>query len=242
MKQSSHRLAPALVTAVGAIAGFVLRRWQLQTAFNAAGQAMPGHSSSLFLAVACAAATVLLALLSIRLEPRGGYEETFSSGTPELVFSAAAALAMLLCNALSLFNRPSGLWFAMGFFGLLAGFCIALSAAQRYRGTVPPLALHILPCAYLTLRLIFTFKSWSVDPVVQDYCYDLFASIAAMLATYHLGGFCLDRGQRRLCAFWCLTGTVFAAVALAGAALEARLLFAATGLWCAVNGWQLLED
>jgi len=242
MEQSSHRLAPALIAAAGAIAGFVLRRWQLRAAFDAAGQAVPGHGSSLLLALVCAAAVLLLALLSTRLEPRGGYEESFSSGAPELALSALAALAMLLSCALSLLGRPAGLWLVMGFLGLLAGFCIALSAAQRYRGTVPPLALHILPCVYLAARLIFMFKSWSVDPVVQDYCYELFASISAMLATYHLGGFCLGRGQRRMCAFWCLTGTVFSAVALAGAGLEARLLFAACGLWCAVNGWQLLED
>ncbi len=242
MNETSHRLAPALTAAAGAAAGFALRRWQLRTAFDALGQAEPGHLSSLLLALLCAAATVALAVLSARLTPREGYEETFSSGAPELAVSVAAALSLLASNALLLRAGPTRLWFAIDALGLLAGLCIALSAAQRYRGTVPPLPVHLLPCLYFTLRPVFTFRSWSMDPIVQDYCYKLFASIAVMLATYHLGGFCLGKGRRRLSAFWCLTGTVFSAVALADAGLEMRLLFASSGLWCAVNAWQLLED
>ena len=36
------------------------------------------------------------------------------------------------------------------------------------------------------VKLILDFKRWSVDPAVLDYCFALFAAIAAMCAVFHL--------------------------------------------------------
>lgn len=233
---------PALAVLTGALLGFVLRCWQLSQGVDITGRLRAGHPSGIFLAAFCAVAVVLLVLLSRQLEARSVYTEAFSSDVPALAVSAAAAVLLVFSAALSLMASPRGLQLLIGALGLAAGLCIAVTAAQRFRGAAPSLAVHMLPCVYLTVRLIFTFRRWSVDPVVQDYCYDLFASIAAMCATYHLGGFCLDRGQRRLSAFWCLAGVVFSAVALTGPGASQRLFYGAMLLWCAANGWQLLEN
>ncbi len=242
MQKSKHQLVPALAAFMGAAAGFALRRWQLSAAFDQNGRAAAGHISSLLLALICAAVTVTLALFARRLAERSGYEETFSSGAPECAVSLAAAALFLVESALSLLENHAGIARLTGALGIVSGFCIAIVSIQRYQGKVPGLAVHAVPCLYIAFRLVFAFKAWSVDPVVQDYCYRLFASIAAMLSTYHLCGFTMERGQRRLSAFWCLAGVVFSAVAFADAGLVSRLQFAAAGLWCAANGWQLLEN
>lgn len=242
MQKSKHQLVPALIAFVGAAAGFALRRWQLAAAFDQNGRAAPGHLSSLLLALVCAAVTLALVFFAHRLAERSGYEETFSSGAPEFAVSLAAAALFLVEGGLSLLEKDAGIVRLTGALGVISGFCIAIISIQRYQGRVPSLAVHAVPCLYIAFRLVFSFKAWSVDPVVQDYCYRLFASIAAMLATYHLCGFTMERGQRRLSAFWCLAGVVFSSVAFADAGLVPRLQFAAAGLWCASNGWQLLED
>ncbi len=242
MDKSTHRLVPASIAVVGALAGFILRRWQLQSAFDQSGRAVAGHPAGITLGLVCALSVLALAVLCLRLPKRSGYEESFSSGKLELAVSALAALLLIFGSALSLMSE-SGLWMRIVYtLGILGGLCIAVTAAQRFRGVVPSLALHVLPCIFLAVRLVFTFKRWSVDPVVQDYCYDLFAAISAMLAVYHLGGFCLNRGQRRLNCFWCLCGLLFAAISLAGGDWATRLLGGGAGFWCAINGWQLLEE
>lgn len=242
MGKSTHRIIPALAALAGAAVGIVLRLWQLTRGSDIVGRIRIDHPSGIVLAVFAALAAAAIALLSRRLEPRSGYEESFSSGVPELAVSAAAALLLVFSSALSLMTQSGGIQKIIGTLGILAGLCIGVTAAQRFRGVVPPLSMHALPCVYLAFRLIFAFKRWSVDPVVQDYCYELFASIAAMCAAYHLGEFCLGRGRRRLTVFWCLAGVVFSAIALTTKDSASKLLYGAMLLWCAINAWQLLED
>lgn len=242
MKKNIRQIVPALAVLAAALLGFALRCWQLGPGLDITGRLKAGHPSGTVLGVFCAVVAVVLVFLSRRLETKGAYTEAFSSGAAVMAVSAAAAILLVFSAALSLITGHTGLQLLIGALGLLSGLCIAVTAAQRFRGVVPPLAMHIIPCVYLAARLIFIFKRWSVDPVVQDYCYSLFASIAAMCAVYHLGGFCLNQGQRRRSVFWCLAGVVFSAVALPGPGTAQRLFYGAMLLWCAANAWQLLED
>lgn len=242
MKTTIRRTLSALAVLAAALLGFALRCWQLGTGVDITGRLMAGHPSGTVLGVFCAVVAAALAVLCRQLKVKAIYTETFSSGAPEMVVSAAAAALLAFSAALTLMVERTGVQLVIGALGLLSALCIAVVAAQRFRGVVPHLAMHIIPCVYLAARLIVIFKRWSVDPVIQDYCYNLFASISAMCAVYHLGGFCLEQGQRRLSAFWCLAGVVFSAVALPGQGTAQRLFYGATLLWCAANAWQLLED
>lgn len=242
MKRTIRQTLSALAVLAAALLGFALRCWQLGPGRDIVGRLKAGHPSGTVLAVFCALAVVALAVLSRQLKAKEIYTDAFSSGAPEMAVSAAAAVLLVFSAALSLMTERSWVQIFIGALGLLSGLCIAVTAAQRFRGVVPPLAMHIIPCVYLAARLIVIFKRWSVDPVVQDYCYNLFASISTMCAVYHLGGFCLNQGQRRLSAFWCLAGVVFSAVALPGPGNAQRLFYGAMLLWCGANAWQLLED
>lgn len=242
MRAKTNRLSILIFTAAGAAVGFALRRWQLASAFDEAGLVLPGSPSVWLLGVFCALMAAGLALVCSGLRPRGDYESSFSSGTPELVVSAAAAAAILLGCAMELMNKPGSVQTIVGFLGIAAALCVAVTAVQRCRGIVPSIALHVTPCIYLVVKLIVDFKRWSVDPAVLDYCYELFAAIAVMCAVYHLGGFCYGKGKRRTSAFWCLAGALFSAVSLADGGVSHTLLAGGLGIWAAINAWQLLED
>ncbi len=241
MRAKTNRIPVFLITAAGAAAGFLLRRWQLGSAYDEAGLMVSGQASTWVLGIACALLTVFLIGICRRLEPRCTYLESFSSGKPEMAVSLTAAALLLAGNALALSAAPRGAGLAVSFFGILSALCMAATAVQRFRGVVPSAVLHIAPCLYLVIKLIVDFKRWSVDPAVLDYCYELFAAIAAMCAVYHLGGFCFDKGRRRISAFWCMACLVFSAVSLADGGLSHGLLIGGLGLWAAVNGWQLFE-
>ena len=242
MERQTNRRAVLVLLLLAAAAGLALRLWQLGDAFDAAGLPLAGRPSTWALGVLSAAAAVAVAFLARGLQPRAVYTETFSSGRPELAVSLLAAALILAGSAADLAAGAAGAALLVGFLGVVSALCVGVTAVQRSRGIVPPLAVHLLPCVYLVVRLIVDFKSWSVDPAVLDYCYDLFAAIAAMCAAFHLGSFCFDRGQRRMTAFWCLLCPYFSAVVLAGGGLSRCLLAAGLGLWTAINGWQLLED
>lgn len=242
MSAKTNRISIFLPFLIGAAAAAVVRRWQLSSAFDSDGLMISGSPSTWVLGILCALLTVLALILSHRLAKHSGYEESFSSETPEMVVSLIAAALLLAGCGLSLVTSPSGINVLVQFLGIASALCIAVTARQRYQGVVPKAALHLLPCLYLVVRLIVDFKQWSVDPAVLDYCYTLFASISAMCAVFHLGGFCFAQGRRRTSVFWCLLCIVFSAVSLADGGLSHCLLTGGIGLWAGVNGWQLLED
>ena len=242
MRAKTNRLAVGVLALVGAVGGLILRRWQLNTAFDSDGLVVSGAVSTWVLGIFCALVTLLLALICCRLSRRSEYTASFSSGQPELVISLIAAALWLAGSGAALMAQPSGANLVVSFLGILSAFCVGATAVLRFRGTVPPVAIHAAPCIYAVVKLIVDFKQWSVDPAVLDYCYELFAAISLMCALYHLGGFCFDRGQRRLSVFWCLMCVVFSAVALASGSMTSRLLLGGTCCWAAVNSWQLLEE
>ena len=242
MTAKTNRIFVFLPFLVGAAAGAAVRLWQLRSAFDGDGLVISGSPSTWVLGILCAALTVLALILARRLTPRSGYEESFSSETPEMILSLVAAALLLAGCCLELLSSPGGLNLLVQFLGIASALCIGVVARQRYMGVVPKTVFHLLPCLYLVVRLIVDFKQWSVDPAVLDYCYTLFASISAMCAVFHLGGFCFSQGRRRTTVFWCLLCVVFSAVSMADGGLSRCLLTGGLGLWAGVNGWELLEE
>lgn len=242
MRAKTNRTFLFLPFLIGAAAGAGIRRWQLSSAFDSEGQVISGSPSTWILGILCALLAVLALIVARRLPKRAEYEESFSSETPEMVISLAAAALLLAGCALDLMAAPQGINLLVQFLGIASALCIGVTARQRYLGIVPKAALHMLPCLYLVVRLIVDFKQWSVDPAVLDYCYTLFASITAMCAVFHLGGFCFSQGRRRTSVFWCLLCVVFSAISLADGGWSHMLLTGGLGLWAGINGWQLLEE
>ena len=238
MQANNKRIPIIIGTAAASAVCFLLRSWQLNF-----GRPIPhGLAASWILCIFCALLVLALVLYARRLPKQEEYVEAFSSGLPELLISAGSSVLILFSGILQLREPLDGFEKIIPFFCIVSALCMTAIAVLRYRGTVPSVALHVIPCLYLVVRLILNFKRWSVDPAVLDYCFELFASITAMCAIYQLGLFCYNKGHRRSASFWCLSGVIFSAVSLAGGNAEAVLLYAGICLWCGINAWQLLED
>lgn len=235
-------------TIVLAAAGAALRHFQLTRAYDELGLPLRGSGWTVAL---CALALVAVAgalLLCGGMADRPEFARCFAPRRGCFAASVVAALALLAGSGMKLFAAMPGpgeafsvLTVLPGFFGILGALGILLSAVGRMKGAKPMCALYLLPFFFLALRLIADFKGvWSSDPSILDYCFDLFAMLAALTATYHLAGFCFDRGRRARTTFWCLTGAFFCAIALADGAIADRLHYGALALWLLVNAWQLL--
>lgn len=219
------------------ILGFLLRVLQLRYAFDSQGLMVGGHGIVAVLVVLSAAVALGLGLTCRALEPRPAYFDAFSDGILELAVTMAGAAALLLGSAARMGQGQS----LIGAAGILAALCMMVIGVGRFRDRPAPAAIHLLLCAYLVAKLIVDFKHWSIDPAILDYCFSLLAMICAMCATYHLCGFCFDKGRRGKAAFWCLMGVFFTGVTLADGGAADRLITGGLGLWLLTNGWQLLE-
>lgn len=248
LKQNERQLPMTLAAIVLGLLGLTLRRLQLTYAFDSSRLPISGHWLTIVLCAACVLGTISLALCVRRLTRREAFAANFPPCRICFGLSAVAAALLLLGSAGEVwsamrtsYGTPTLMQLLPGFFGVLAAMCIFMAAAGKYKGARPMTALYLVPFFFVAVWLVLDFKnSWSSDPVILDYCFELFAMLSAMTALYHLAGFCFDRGRRARTAFWCLTGTVFCTISIADGGLANMLRFAGLAVWLLTNAWQLL--
>ena len=242
MKLKLTRVNVMLAVVVLALAGFFLRLAQMAMAFDDAGRVT--GKGVVFFSLFSIAVTVLFALYSLTLKRRKGISAIAGQDLPVLAVSAAATVLMLGGSA-ALLIRPlptadaTDRIIAIG--GILTALCWGAVAAMRYLDKKLHAGLFMVPALYYVVALVLRFRFWTRDPIIIDYCYDLFALISLMCANFHLGGFCMEEGQRRLTAFYTLCGIFFSAAALVQSGKAAGLTYAAAILWLLANLWLLLR-
>ncbi len=180
-----------------------------------------------------------LGFLAWKLPGKSDYEDSFSSGVVWMMVSVLGALGVLGGNAMTLTQGGDAI---AGYLGLVAGVAIIVIGINRRSGKVASLLIHSLPCIYLVVKLILEFRQWSIDPTIMDYCFALFASICAMIATCHMGYFVANKGKRRFTTFWCLLGVVMCLCTMGSGDVATALTYGGMGLWLLSNGGQLLEN
>jgi len=232
--------------AAGAVIGFFLRLRQLHTAFDETG--LPSGYSWIVLAAFCLVCAAALAFGARRLPEEETYRACYGPDLVCVILTVAAAGLLLAANISSLLSgAPDGtlleryLIRLTDLLGILSALAFVAAAGAQHRSGRPGAWTCLLPVVYFVLRLIFHFKSWSTDPVILDYCFKLFGEITVMLSVFYAGGFLFDKGKRRLTAFFCLIGMVFAGITLADGGLE-HCLTAGSGLCLlAAHATQLLR-
>ena len=128
--------------------------------------------------------------------------------------------------------------------GIAAGACQLANDALYYQGKPPQPYAELVPVVYLICLLIYHFRSWSIDPVVLDYCFRLFALIGTLAGVFALGGYAFDRGRRGSVCLFCALGAYFCILSLADGGTAQMLIFAACalGLACAAGAEPAEED
>lgn len=237
MEQKLRRLPVMIGTLALSVVAFFLRRSQLNNAFDEIGViAGKGHGMIWFTAVA----VVLFAVFAWFLRGRKKYSSISSRWTPLFVGSCVAAALLAVGSILRLRgNGTTGIVIALG--GIITAVCWVLTALGRYQARRAHGALFLLPAVFYVVDLVMQFRLWTKDPVILDYCYDLFALICTMCAVLQLGGYCFDKGSRRITVFFTMCGIFFSAAAMAGASAPYVLSDLAAALWLLVNLWLLLR-
>lgn len=123
-----------------------------------------------------------------------------------------SAAALFVCALVQLLDKPDLFTTLVSILGLGGASALAYSGYLRLSGKASGPA-GMLVCLYLAALLICRFRGWSADPLLGDYCFELLAVVASMVAAYQLAGFPLGKGRRRASIF-CSMAAVFSAAFL----------------------------
>ena len=240
MEQIFGRIPALLLALFSAVAAFVLRTSQLEGAYDASGRMVAGLGDSP-LTMLCLIMVLVFAVYSFFLVPRKKYSVIASINPAVFVLTVASAAAMLLGSALLVLNLGQMSDLLVATSGMVMAICWFVVGLDRIRGRKVPVMLLMLPSLLCAVELICEFRFWSRDPQILVYCFDLLAMICVMCATFHLSGFCFNKGSRRRAAFFCLCGMLFCAAAMADGAPDSQIRSAASALWLFANLMPLLR-
>jgi len=240
VKANQRRLLAAGSLAVLVLLGSLMRAGQLRSIFDAAGLPAAGHPLSWMLGIL----TVLVIAMSIlfaQLLPRSG--NAGKACVVQMAVQVLAGVLVLLGAAVGLFRQiriqPASYHTALYFLQMLSGLCMAAVGWLQYNEKKPGAGYFAVVCIWQLLTLLLNFRGWSMDPVILDYCFRLFALVSGMCAAYHIGALGLEQKGRRMAAFWCMAGSFFAVVSIFGEGASWCLAELGMGAWLLVYVWRL---
>lgn len=221
-------LAPGLVLLAG-LAGYVLRQRELRSGFDEAGLNVPSLDARL-LVVLSVAVTVLVLIYALTRKAQPAWDKTFPKNPALALVRMLSGAALAAGSVIALSESAGRFTMLVALLGVAAGACFLVNDLLYYQGKPPQPYAELVPVVYLICLLIYHFRSWSIDPVVLDYCFRLFALIGTLAGVFALGGYAFDRGRRNSTCLFCALGAYFCILSLADGGTAQMLIFAAFAL------------
>lgn len=195
--------------------GLLLRLWFRSTA-DEEGFIIRGHISVILLMVLTIALFVALLVSTRSLKQGNKYLFNFPASPVAAIGLGIAGLSSLIISVAEMGSATDGFGTVCSIFGVLAAISFAFVAFGRWKGKKPSVIFQVVISLWLVFRLICLYRTWSSDPRLDDYCFQLMCVICAMLSAYYRGAFGAGFGHRGNYAFFCLTGVYCGIVSIAG--------------------------
>ena len=225
--RKEYILPIALTTGV---LGFVLRLWLYLTGIDCRGLLMREHPAYWVVFMLVGLAFLLLFLC---LQDASGKKLHFRAALPGMIGCFAAAAGIVAADLYELSQQSDRVTVISCLLGLAAAICLLLAGVQQRRGKKTPFYLHGILTVYLMIHLVSQYRVWSAEPQLQDYFFQLMASIFLMLAAYHRTLLDTGNGDPRKFLFFNYGAALLCCFALVG---ENRVFYAAMALWTIGNG------
>lgn len=193
---------------------------------------IPGHFAGILLWILTAAMCVLT-FLSVR--SYGGktkYIRMFPASTPAAAGILGAALAVLASTWQIWTSNTDLLDLAVVILGTSSCVALVWLAWCRYRGTRGSFLLWSLFTAFLMLRLMLSYRTWSAEPELLRYCFPMLASACLTLAGYYRTAFSVGLGSRQHYLFFTQL-SIFFCMTVLGNGFD--LFYLGMLLWCALD-------
>lgn len=117
--------------------------------------------------------------------------------------------------------------------GVLAALCLLGTALWTLRGKTSHFLVQLMPCLFWLIHTVDHYRSWSGQPQLQTYLFELFAAMALALFSYHTAAFPVGMGKPRIWRFSALSAGY---LSMAAAFTEpTRVLYLLCGIWAATG-------
>ncbi len=224
----SPKNLPWAVLAASGI-GLLLRIWLLIAGTDEKGFLMSGHPADILLWILTAATIAMVLLCTRRLQQAAKYQFNFPQSMTGAIGCALGAAGIAIVSVAELLSYDDTLALVSAIMGLLGAGALGYLGYCRQKGLHPSVLCHTVISLFLMLRLINQYRHWSSDPQLQDYCFQLLATVCLMLAAYHRATFDANAGNRRPHAFFHLCAVYFCCLSLAGT--DGIAFYLGTGIW-----------
>lgn len=204
--------------------GLLLRLLLVATGTDGKGLIVSFHPAWIALLVLTCAVLAALLLGSSNIHGSMSYKASF----PRSVFPLAAGVLAAIAAVVSLIRHlhadaviaiPPNIFTTAAFFltgavMILAAAAFILAGLCRLTERKVPFLLHVVICVWFALEMLNLYQTWSFDPQIQDYCFQLLACIALTMTAYQLASFDIDKGSHRKLWFWGLAATYLCCLCL----------------------------
>ena len=223
---------PLFIPAAG-ILGIGLRIWLLTDGYDSKGLPIIGHPAGILTWILTAAVLALLVISCLPLVQAAKYSFNFPASAAGAAGSALAALGILIACMQSLSQSSDIVTLICLILGFVSVPALGYGAWCRLKGLTPPFLTHSIVCLFWMMRLVCQYRIWSPDPQLQNYSFQLLATVFLMLSSFHRAAFDADVGQRRMCAIFQLGAVYLCMIAIPGCADWP--LYLCCGIWTALN-------
>ena len=165
------------------------------------------------------------------------FSENFSPSFPALcghVFAAAGIFLTVFGNEPGTPGVFAVIWRVLGYGSIP---CLVLAGYFRMQGKQPHFGLHLVPCLFLLLHIVVSFRGWSGFPEPQGYLFALLGSISMTFFSYDLTAFDVDIGKRRRFLFFALAAVYLGLTEAVHS--DAPWLYLCCAIWAAASLWDL---
>lgn len=188
-------LVPLVLSAglVGAFARFILYRFTP----DAMGLLPKYHPLDLLCWLLSAAVILCTGAVILKLKDSKDFTRSFPRKTGLLgpAVTAAAGLLVTLLQGLQLSTKLHLVWLLLGFLSVPG---LIVIGCQRTKGNIPTSWAYSLLCLFYAVHLICCYQSWSGNPQIPDYSFQLLACVFLILAAYQRSAFSAALGSRRM--------------------------------------------
>lgn len=230
MKHPFHPKRIPWITLTAGVLGFILRAWLLTSGVDSKGLLRANHPANALLFILTAAVLAVLFVCMRHLTGTLPYKKIFKRSVPAAAGCAVAALGIAITVFSELSRQHDRVTVIACVLGVLAAASLVILAVCRLRSVRPSLLLHGCVTVYLMIHLVSQYRIWSAEPELQEYCFQLLASVFLMLSTYHRATLDAHSGSRRQFVFFNYGALFFSCLAVYS---ESWLFYFAMAVYCA---------
>lgn len=216
MKRSlKNKILPWMAPVLGCLGMGAM--WILYTAgTDGGGLLLPFHGGAIAVLLITAVMAGGMLYLLHGMEDTAGSPRLFPDSRLAAVGTLAAAIGILVTamDSLSAINEPIRM--LSGLLKIVAGIALIYLAWCRWNNVRGSFLAWAVVTAYLLLRIMFEYRSWSSQPELIRFFYPLLGSVCTALAMYHRTAFAVKLGSRKQFLFFSQVGAFCCLVALPG--------------------------